>query len=80
MARAPDFKRAPKHITKDERAVAAKQAVALAKKVGSLGEAAETIAKQYGVSPTTARSWIRRGLYMAKQAKEAKDAKGTGRR
>ncbi|MCP1907811.1 transposase [Bradyrhizobium elkanii] len=44
----------------------------MAKKSDSIGEAAEVIAKTYGVSKTTAQSWIRRGRYLADQAKKAR--------
>ncbi len=46
----------------------------LAKKSDSIGEAAMAIAKTFGVSKTTAQSWIRRGRHLADKAKKAREA------
>lgn len=62
-----------KHLTREKRAEASRLAFNLAKKSDSMGEAAEAIAKTYGVSKTTAQSWIRRGRYLADQAKKARE-------
>lgn len=45
----------------------------VAKKSDSIGEAAEAVAKTFGVSKTTAQSWIRRGRHLADQAKKARE-------
>jgi hypothetical protein len=63
-----------KHLTREKREEASRVAFSLAKKTGSIGEAATVIAKTYGISFTTAQSWIRRGRYLADQAKKAREA------
>ncbi|UGY13544.1 hypothetical protein [Bradyrhizobium septentrionale] len=45
----------------------------IAKKSDSIKEAAAAISKTYGVSHTTAQSWIRRGRHLADQAKKARE-------
>ena len=63
-----------KHLTREKREEASRMAFNLAKKSGSIGEAAMAIAKTFGVSKTTAQSWIRRGRYLADKAKKAREA------
>jgi hypothetical protein len=69
-----EVKKERKHLTREKREEASRMAFNLAKKTGSLGEAAATIAKMYGISFTTAQSWIRRGRHLANQAKKSKAA------
>ncbi|HEX7925141.1 MAG TPA: hypothetical protein VF583_29535, partial [Bradyrhizobium sp.] len=63
-----------KHLTREKREEASRAAFNLAKKSDSIGEAAEAIAKTFGVSKTTAQSWIRRGRHLADKAKKAREA------
>lgn len=63
-----------KHLTREKREEASRLAFNVAKKSDSIGEAAEQIAKQYGVSKTTAQSWIRRGRHLADKARKAREA------
>ncbi|MGY3446318.1 transposase [Bradyrhizobium sp. USDA 4473] len=62
-----------KHLTREKREEASRLAFNAAKKSDSIGEAAEAIAKIYGVSKTTAQSWIRRGRHLADKAKKARE-------
>ncbi|KIU43304.1 hypothetical protein QU42_15895 [Bradyrhizobium sp. UASWS1016] len=62
-----------KHLTREQRAEASRMAFNVAKKSDSIGEAAEAVAKTFGVSKTTAQSWIRRGRHLADQAKKARE-------
>ncbi|MFB9269723.1 hypothetical protein ACFFWD_42530 [Bradyrhizobium erythrophlei] len=61
-----------KHLTREEREAAAHVAFNLAKKSDSLGEAAAAVAKMFGVSFTTAQSWIRRGRHLANQPRKSR--------
>jgi transposase len=63
-----------KHLTRDKREEASRVAFSVAKKSDSLGEAAATVAKMFGISFTTAQSWIRRGRHLASRPKKAKAA------
>ncbi|SEE53644.1 hypothetical protein SAMN05444164_8513 [Bradyrhizobium erythrophlei] len=63
-----------KHLTREKREEASRMAFNVAKKSGSIGEAAMAIAKTFGVSKTTAQSWIRRGRHLADKAKKAREA------
>ncbi|WP_426434475.1 hypothetical protein [Bradyrhizobium genosp. P] len=63
-----------KHLTRDKREEASRTAFNVAKKSNSLGEAAATVAKMFGISFTTAQSWIRRGRHLATKAKKARAA------
>ena len=76
MAASREAKREPgrKHLTREKREEASRQAFNLLKKSDSIGEAAAAIAKMYGVSTTTAQGWIRRGRYLVEKAKKARDA------
>ena len=67
-----------KHLTREKREEASRVAFNVAKKTGSIGEAAESIAKTYGVSKTTAQSWIRRGRHLADKAKKSREATRRG--
>ncbi|QPF87403.1 hypothetical protein IC762_14405 [Bradyrhizobium genosp. L] len=73
MAASREVKRR-KHLTREKRAEASRMAFNMAKKSDSLGEAAAVVAKTYGVSFTTAQSWIRRGRHLADKAKKARQA------
>jgi transposase len=75
MAASREVKKEPrKHLTREKREAAARVAFNVSKKSESLGEAAAAVAKTYGISFTTAQSWIRRGRHLANQAKKSKDA------
>lgn len=63
-----------KHLTRDKREEASRLAFNMAKKSGSIRETAIAISKTYGVSFTTAQSWIRRGRHLVNQAKKAREA------
>jgi transposase len=63
-----------KHLTRERRAEASLAAFNLSKKTDSLGEAAATVAKMFGISFTTAQSWIRRGRHLANKPKTSKAA------
>jgi hypothetical protein len=62
-----------KHLTREEREAASRVAFNVAKKSNSIGEAAAAISKTYGISFTTAQSWIRRGRHLADQAKKLRE-------
>lgn len=62
-----------KHLTREKREEASRVAFNLAKKSDSIGEAAAAIAKTFGVSKSTAQSWIRRGRHLADQAKKSRE-------
>jgi len=62
-----------KHLTREKREEASRMAFNIAKKSDSIGEAAMAIAKTFGVSKTTAQSWIRRGRHLANQAKKSRE-------
>lgn len=72
MAATREVKRR-KHLTREKREEAARAAFNISKKTESLGEAAVAVAKTYGVSFTTAQSWIRRGRHLATMAKKARE-------
>uniref|UniRef100_A0A973VZ91 Uncharacterized protein n=2 Tax=Bradyrhizobium septentrionale TaxID=1404411 RepID=A0A973VZ91_9BRAD len=70
---APAKKARRKHLTREKREEASRMAFNIAKKSDSIKEAAAAISKTYGVSHTTAQSWIRRGRHLADQAKKARE-------
>ncbi|MCA6124473.1 hypothetical protein J6500_21635 [Bradyrhizobium sp. WSM 1704] len=63
-----------KHLTREKREEASRLAFNMAKKADSIGEVAKAIAKTYGVSYTTAQSWIRRGRHLVEKAKKSREA------
>ncbi|WP_456732136.1 hypothetical protein [Bradyrhizobium sp. USDA 3364] len=73
MAASREPNKERKHLTREKRAEASRVAFNVAKKSDSIGEAAATISKMYGVSKTTAQGWIRRGRHLANQAKKARE-------
>jgi|GEM_PF-2986658 len=70
--KAPEVKER-KHLTREKREEASRMAYSISKKTDSLGEAATAVSKTFGVSFTTAQSWIRRGRHLVNQAKKAKE-------
>ncbi|MGY3528261.1 transposase [Bradyrhizobium embrapense] len=73
MAARDGNKERRKHLTREKREEASRMAFNLSKKSDSIGEAAIAIAKTFGVSKTTAQSWIRRGRHLADKAKKARE-------
>ena len=71
--KAPEVKKERKHLTGTKREEASRVAYSISKKSESLGAAATTVSKTFGVSFTTAQSWIRRGRHLVNQAKKAKE-------
>ncbi|MES5482617.1 hypothetical protein QMZ05_07640 [Bradyrhizobium sp. INPA03-11B] len=74
MAASREADKERKHLTREKREEASRVAFNVAKKSESIGEAAATISKIYGVSKTTAQSWIRRGKHLADKAKKSREA------
>jgi len=62
-----------KHLTREKREEASRMAFNMSKKSESLGEAAAMVSRAFGISFTTAQSWIRRGRHLVNKAKKAKE-------